>query len=146
MVNLYMPSSFLLRWIAKDWDTRERLPMIKKKRLKRFEHLSANTLKLRLHTAINRADFVSGCMLYTRTKVTKCTHEKMTLYFRIGEPLNHIHQGTKSARLIAVCKRSIKNTCCDHAINYRAAVYLWYKSKSQYYLHVHTRTISFLEV
>ena len=31
----------------------------------------------------------------------------MTLYFRIGEPLNHIHQDTKSARLIAVCKRTL---------------------------------------
>ena len=26
----------------------------------------------------------------------------------VGEPLNHIHQDTKSARLIAVCKRSFK--------------------------------------
>ena len=28
----------------------------------------------------------------------------------MGEPLNHIHQGTKSARLIAVCKRSFIET------------------------------------
>ena len=26
----------------------------------------------------------------------------------MGEPLNHIHQDTKSARLIAVCKRTLK--------------------------------------
>ena len=26
----------------------------------------------------------------------------------VGEPLNHIHQDTKSARLIAVCKRTLK--------------------------------------
>ena len=26
----------------------------------------------------------------------------------VGEPLNHIHQDTRSARLIAVCKRSLK--------------------------------------
>ena len=41
------------------------------------------TSKLRLHTAINRADLISylgAC--YIRTKVTKCNHEKMTLYFR----------------------------------------------------------------
>ena len=38
-------------------------------------------LKLRLHTAINRADFVSWCM-FIRTKVTKCNCEKITLYFR----------------------------------------------------------------
>ena len=25
----------------------------------------------------------------------------------VGEPLNYIHQDTKSARLIAVCKRSL---------------------------------------
>ena len=50
-------------------------------------------LKVRLHTAINRADFVSWCMLYTRTKVTKCIREKMTMCFR-GESLNHIHQNT----------------------------------------------------
>ena len=25
----------------------------------------------------------------------------------VGEPLNHIHQDTKSARLIAVCKRTV---------------------------------------
>ena len=41
-----------------------------------------------------------------RTKVTKCIREKMTLYVRVGEPLNHIQQETKSARLIALCKRS----------------------------------------
>ena len=27
----------------------------------------------------------------------------------VGEPLNHINQDTKSARLIAVCKRSFSN-------------------------------------
>ena len=27
----------------------------------------------------------------------------------MGEPLNHIHQDTKSARLITVCKRSLKS-------------------------------------
>ena len=39
-------------------------------------------VKVRLHTAINRADFVSWCMLYIYTKVTKCIREKMTMCFR----------------------------------------------------------------
>ena len=66
-------------------------------------------LKLHLHTAINKADFVSRCMLYTY-KVTKYIREKMTLYTCtfVGEPLNRIHQDTKSARLIAVCKHSLR--------------------------------------
>ena len=37
--------------------------------------------KVRLHTAINRADFVSWCMLYTK-EGNKCVREKMTLCFR----------------------------------------------------------------
>ena len=41
-----------------------------------------DTLKVRLHIAINRAHFVSWCMLYAYKKVTKCIREKMTLYFR----------------------------------------------------------------
>ena len=69
------------------------------------------SLKVRLHTAINRADFVSRCMLYTRTKVTKRIREKMTMCF-VSEPLNRIHQNTKSARLIAVCKHSFINVMC----------------------------------
>ena len=39
-------------------------------------------VKVRLHAAINRTDFVSWCMLDTCTKVTKCTRENMTLHFR----------------------------------------------------------------
>ena len=35
-------------------------------------------LKVCLPTAINRADFVSWCMLYIRMKITKCIREKMT--------------------------------------------------------------------
>ena len=38
--------------------------------------------KVRWHTTINRADFVSWCMLYTRTKVTRCIRDKMTMCFR----------------------------------------------------------------
>ena len=39
---------------------------------------------------------------YIQTKVTKCIREKMTLYTFMAKPLNHIHQGTKSARLVTV--------------------------------------------
>ena len=42
---------------------------------------------------------------------TKCICEKIDavlLWSKMGEPLNHIHQDIKSARLIAVCKRSFK--------------------------------------
>ena len=60
-------------------------------------------IKLRSHTATNRTDFVSWCMLYAHEGITKCIREKMTLYF-MGEPVNHIYQDTKSTRLIAVCK------------------------------------------
>ena len=52
-------------------------------------------IKVRLHAAINRADFVSWCMFVRKWR---CAF--------VGKPLNHIHQDTKSARLIAVCKRS----------------------------------------
>ena len=58
-------------------------------------------LKVRLHTAINCADFVSWSMIYIRKKVTKGIREKMTTYFR-SEPLHHIRRNTKSTRLIAV--------------------------------------------
>ena len=44
--------------------------------------VDVSRVKVRLHTAINWADFVSWCMLYTRTKVTKCIREKMTMCFR----------------------------------------------------------------
>ena len=45
-------------------------------------NIAPSPLRYVLHTAINRADFVSWCMLYTRTKVTKCIREKMTMCFR----------------------------------------------------------------
>ena len=66
-----------------------------------------NILMVRLHTAINLADFVSWCMSSIRKKITKGIREGMTMYFR-GEPLHYIRQNTKSARLIAVCKRSFR--------------------------------------
>ena len=42
-----------------------------------------------------------------RTKVTKCIREKIRCTF-MSESLNHIDQDTKSAPLIAVCKRSLR--------------------------------------
>ena len=56
--------------------------------------------KVRLHTAIKRADFVSRCMLYTY-KGNKNAFVRKFRYTIVGEPLSHIHQDTKSARLIA---------------------------------------------
>ena len=35
------------------------------------------------------------------------TSENDAVLISVSEPLNHIHQDTKSSRLIAVCKRSI---------------------------------------
>ena len=69
----------------------------------KFKTTLKDYIKVRLHTAINQADFISWCMLYIQTKVTKYIREKMTLYTFIDKPLNHIRQNTKSARLIAVC-------------------------------------------
>ena len=64
---------------------------------------------------IGPISYLGAC--YIRTKVTKCICEKMTLlmYSVLSwvnrEPLNHMHQlDTKSARLMAVCKRSIFRT------------------------------------
>ena len=38
--------------------------------------------------------YLGAC--YIRTKVTQCIRDKMTLHFRVCEPLNDIHQDTKS--------------------------------------------------
>ena len=73
---------------------------------------------------VGSISYLGGC--YRRTKVTKCICQKMTLFSAVFismcEPLNHIHQDTKSARLIALCKRSITlnkfgkraRGCCVH--------------------------------
>ena len=42
----------------------------------------------------------------------------------MGEPLNHIHQDTKSAQLIAVCKRSLTNVNTRKAKSFLGAVYM----------------------
>ena len=39
--------------------------------------------------------------------LTKCIREKIPVFF-LGEPLNQIHQDTKSARLIAALHKMIK--------------------------------------
>ena len=58
---------------------------------------------------VGSISYLGGC--YRRTKVTKCLCQKMTLFsavlISVCEPLNHIHQDTKSSGLIAVCKRSL---------------------------------------
>ena len=58
---------------------------------------------------VGSISYLGGC--YRRTKVTKCLCQKMTLFsavlISVCEPLNYIHQDTKSARVIAVCTRSI---------------------------------------
>ena len=62
-------------------------------------------VKLRLHTAINRVDFVSWWQNAFLRK-WHCAFE--------CEPLNHIHHDTKYARLIAVSKRTLRG-CMDRA-------------------------------
>ena len=74
--------------------------------LKNIKQGNVCIIKVRLHTAINRADFVSWCMLYTYdgNKMHSWENDAVLL---LAEPLNHIHQDTKPVRLIAVCKRSL---------------------------------------
>ena len=86
-----------------------------------MEYFTVRLYTLRLVGSIS---YLGGC--YRRTKVTKCICQKMTLFSAVlismCEPLNYIHQDTKSARLIAVCKRSITlnkfgkraRGCCVH--------------------------------
>ena len=54
---------------------------------------------------IGPISYLGAC--YIRTTVTKWAFVRKWRYTFVGEPLNHIHQDTKSARLIAVCKRSL---------------------------------------
>ena len=96
-----------------------------------MEYFTVRLYTLRLVGSIS---YLGGS--YRRTKVTKCICQKMTLFsavlISVCEPLNHIHQYTKSARLIAVCKRSITlnkfgkraRGCCVHVF----LVYLYVDS------------------
>ena len=63
--------------------------------------------KVRLHTAINRSDFVSWWMWFNGSH-TEVQRHFLTDAFCYLLYVYNIHQDTKSARLIAVCKRSIK--------------------------------------
>ena len=95
------------------WLTRDRSP--------HSRSIISMVYTLRLVGSIS---YLGGC--YWRTKVTKCIRQKMTLFsavlISVCETLNDIHQDTKSARLIAVCKRSITlnkfgkraRGCCVH--------------------------------
>ena len=67
--------------------------------------LSLHLSYIRLHTAINRADFVSWWMWFNGSP-TKVQRHFLTIAFRLPSYVYNMHQDTKSARLIAVCKRS----------------------------------------
>ena len=84
------------------------LDSVKRNREKCKKHLLGT---VHLHTAINKADYVSWRMLYMYegNNMHSWLVRKWCCTF-MGEPLNHIHQDTKSAWLIAVCKRSLKYT------------------------------------
>ena len=64
--------------------------------------------KLRLHTAINRADFVSWWMWFNASP-TKSTASFSHDCILLTSYVYNMHQDTKLARLIAVCKRSFRN-------------------------------------
>ena len=70
---------------------------------------------------IGPISYLGAC--YIRRKVTKCIHDKIRRTF-VSESLNHNHQGTKSARLIAVCKRSFTLYLHDCRNNLTHAQYL----------------------
>ena len=62
-------------------------------------------VKVRLDTAINRADFVSWWMWFNGS-TTKATAEFSHECILLPSYIYNMHQDTKSARLIALCKRS----------------------------------------
>ena len=64
-------------------------------------------IKVHLCTAINRGRFrILVHVIYVRSNKMHLW-ENLRCTF-VGEPLNHIHQDTKSTQLIAVCKRIFK--------------------------------------
>ena len=65
--------------------------------------------KVRLHTAINRVDFVTWWMWFNRL-TTKLQRHFLTECILLPLYVYNMHQDTKSARLIAVCKRSFRVT------------------------------------
>ena len=105
-----------------------------------FEHIfepRPNELEsciMRLHTAISWVDFVSWWMLQTYKGNKMHLSENDAVLISVCEPLNYIHQDTKSARLIAVCRRSITlnkfgkraRGCCVHVF----LVYIYVGTRS----------------
>ena len=65
-------------------------------------YMIGHLFELRSHTAINRADFVSWWMWFNGSPTKVQRHECILL----PSYLYNMHQDTKSARLIAVCKRT----------------------------------------
>ena len=63
-----------------------------------------NTFLKRTEIDLNECEHFLNVNWDIRTKVTKCIREKMI----VGVLINHIRQDTKSARLIAVGKRSFR--------------------------------------
>ena len=63
-------------------------------------------VKLRLHTAINRADFGPGeCDLMVHLRKYSQRHSLTNAF--CPSNIYNTHQDMKSARLIAVCKRTL---------------------------------------
>ena len=60
---------------------------------------------VKVHTAINRADFVSWWMWFNGSP-TKARRHFLTECILLPSYVYNMHQDTKSARLIPVCKRS----------------------------------------
>ena len=52
---------------------------------------------------IGPISYLDACYIHTKVTITFVRKFRCTI---VGEPLTHIHQDTKSARLIAVCERS----------------------------------------
>ena len=98
--------------------------------------LCKRALKLRLHTAINRADFVSWWMWFNGTP-TKVQGNFLTNAFcsviLLHSYLYNMHQDTKSARLIAVCKRTLSD------LTIRLRVRVWNSYSSSLWLNCYFR-------
>ena len=75
-------------------------------------------IKVRLHTAISRVNLVSWWMLQTYKGNKMYLSENDAVLISVCEPLNYIHQDTKSARLIAVCRRSITTDLYNTTLYY----------------------------
>ena len=74
-------------------------------------------VKLRLHTAINRADFVSWWMWFTIYRLTTKVHRHfLTECILLPLYVYNMHQDTKSTWLIAVCKHSF-NRLVSHLLH-----------------------------